>query len=154
MVSVQIAGECFYCLMILAEVVVSISQNTVHFGGMFVVRIGRQVILCYNLCLIVVLLDGINLCYIIRYECFVFGIVLQGEEIFQCLVITFLSVTDVSKIVAAILCIFGTAGTQCFKPDGGFFQIIGLHVAGCQLVGAVVTFFITQQIEAGRVEES
>ena len=110
-ISVQIAGECFHCLVILSEMVVSVSQNAVHLGSVLVVRIGRQVVLCYDLRLIIVLFDSVDFCYVVRYEFFVLRVVLQREEVFQGFIITLLSVADISEIVTAVLCIFGTAGT-------------------------------------------
>ena len=94
-VAFKIAFECFDGFLIFTEMIRSVSQNTVHFGGMFVLRISRQVILRYYFRFVVVFLDDVNLGYVIRYQCFVFRVVLQRQKSRKGLVVTFLSITDV-----------------------------------------------------------
>ena len=91
----QIIPERGDRLVIISKMIIGISQNPIHFRGVFVLRIGRQIILCYDLCLVIILFDGVNLGDIIGHQCLVFCVILQGEKAFQCFVIPFLRITYV-----------------------------------------------------------
>ena len=81
------------------------TEDTVQLGCVHValaVGMGRQCVLCHNLCLVVLLLQQIDFGDVIGDQVLVLGIVLQRQETAERFVIPSLGISDIRDVVSTV----------------------------------------------------
>src|SRR3712207_8686748 len=87
--------------------IISVARDAVHLGGMLVPGISRQIILRHLQRFVVLFLNDVNLCDVVRCECLVLGVVLQSEKSVQSFPVSSLCIADIREVVVAVFRIAG-----------------------------------------------
>ena len=150
--AVSLQRSCRLLVIIQSET--SLTQNPFHLGDILFSRILLQIRLRHSTGLLIISFHQINLSYIIRNQCCIYGIILQRLETLQRLVITLLHIINVGQIIHSIILIQRTYLFQQGKPYRRFTQIILLQIRGGQTHGTVIPLFIGQSLQITRSEQS
>ena len=142
-----------YRRLVIIQSETSLSPNPFHLRNILFSRILLQIRFCHSTGLLIISFHQINLSYIIRNQCCIYGIILQRLETFQRLVVAFLHIINISQIINSVILIQWAYLFQQGKPYSRFTQVVFFQIRGGQTHGTIISFLIRQSLQITRPEQ-